>query len=106
MARDPRSFPYQEVPMKPGNVEEKLAVNKYDIDKEWHIRIKEDICTTCESKPCLYACPAECFKFREGHITFAYEGCLECGSCRIVCDKGAVEWALPRAGFGICYQFG
>lgn len=92
--------------MKTTSIEDKLAVNKYDIDKDRHIQIREDICATCEAHPCLYACPADCFKLREGHITFSYEGCLECGSCRIVCDKEAVKWALPRAGFGICYLFG
>lgn len=92
--------------MNPSSIEDKLAVNKFDIDKERHIQIKEDICRTCEGHPCTYACPADCFKLRENHITFSYEGCLECGSCRIVCDKEAIEWALPRAGFGICYQYG
>ena len=42
--------------MKPGNVEDKLAVNKYDIDKERHIQIKEEICATCEARPCLFIC--------------------------------------------------
>ncbi len=92
--------------MKRTSVEDKLAVNKFDIDKERHIRILEDICATCEARPCAAACPAGCFKPGEDHITFSYEGCLECGSCRIVCDKDAVEWTLPRAGFGICYLFG
>jgi ferredoxin like protein len=92
--------------MNPSSIEDKLAVNKFDIDKERHIRIKEDFCDECEGYPCIYACPAGCFKLGEGHITFSYEGCLECGSCWIVCDKEAVEWTLPRAGFGICYQFG
>jgi ferredoxin like protein len=92
--------------MKPATIEDKLAVNKYDIDKERHIHILEDICDTCEGHMCLYTCPADCFKFRDGHMTFSHEGCLECGSCRIVCDKKAVEWALPRAGFGICYLYG
>ena len=92
--------------MKSTNVEDKLAVNKYDVDKEVHIRLLEETCKNCEKQPCLYTCPAKCFKFTEGHITYSFEGCLECGSCRIVCDKNAVEWNLPRAGFGICYQYG
>ncbi len=106
MADDPRFFPDKEVLMKPSNIEDKLAVNKYDIDKERHIQIKEDICKICEQNPCLYVCPADCFKLRDDRISFSFEGCLECGSCRIMCDKEAVEWALPRAGFGICYQYG
>jgi len=92
--------------MNPVKVEDKLAVNKFDIDKEVHIRIREDICKKCEEHYCLYACPASCFKLTEDHITFSYEGCLECGSCQIVCDKEAIDWALPRGGFGICYQYG
>lgn len=92
--------------MKPKTIEEKLAVNKYDIDQEVHIRIDEDICKKCDKHECIYACPADCFKLTEGHITFSFEGCLECGSCRIVCEEGAIDWALPRGGLGICYQYG
>jgi len=92
--------------MKSLSIEEKLAVNKFDIDRDVHIRIREDICNTCDRRYCLYTCPADCFKLTEGHITFSYEGCLECGGCRIVCDKGAIEWNLPRAGFGVCFEYG
>ncbi|MCK4646986.1 MAG: 4Fe-4S dicluster domain-containing protein [Candidatus Aminicenantes bacterium] len=88
------------------SIEDKLAVNKYDIDKEVHIKIYEEICKECDEYSCVYACPADCFKLWEDHITFSYEGCLECGSCQIVCDKDAIDWTLPRAGFGICYEYG
>jgi ferredoxin like protein len=87
-------------------IEEKLAVNKYDVDKDVHIRIDESVCQACHHRACMYVCPAGCYNAAEGHITFSYEGCLECGSCRIVCDKKAVEWTLPRPGFGICYEYG
>lgn len=92
--------------MNPKNIEDKLAVNTYNVDKDVHIRIKEEVCRGCTGFECLYACPAGCFKAVEDHITFSYEGCLECGSCRIVCAKEAIEWTLPRAGFGICFQYG
>jgi len=92
--------------MTPVSIDDKLAVNKYDVDKEVHITINEDICKTCENHPCLYVCPAECYKLGEERITFSYEGCVECGSCRIACDKGAIEWTLPRAGFGVCFEYG
>jgi ferredoxin like protein len=92
--------------MKPQSIEDKLALNKYDVDKDVHIRVREEICELCEKHPCLYACPADCFKLKEEHITFSYEGCLECGSCKIICGDEAIEWILPRAGFGICYQYG
>jgi len=87
-------------------VEDKLALNKFEIDREVHITIDGKICNGCVLHPCVYACPAECYVVREGHVTFSYEGCLECGSCRIACDKSAITWVYPRGGFGISYQFG
>ena len=87
-------------------IEDKLAVNKYDIDRDVHIKFDESICRNCDRHPCLYICPAVCFKLGEGHIIFSYEGCLECGSCRIVCTKKAIDWRTPRPSFGICYELG
>jgi ferredoxin like protein len=92
--------------MKQTSVEERLAVNKYSIDRDVHIRVDAEICRTCDMLYCVVACPAQCFKPTGEGVTFSFEGCLECGSCRIVCPKGAVDWTLPRAGFGISYQFG
>lgn len=94
---------YEDRPMR---IEDKLAVNKYDIDREVHISIDKDICQSCKHHPCLYVCPAGCFTLVEGHVTFSYEGCLECGGCFIACDEKAIEWNLPRAGLGISYQYG
>lgn len=92
--------------MKILNIQDKLATNKYDIDKDVHIKIEENICETCEYRRCIYACPADCYKLTEGHITYSYEGCLECGSCRIACEKASVKWNLPRGGFGMCLEYG
>ena len=87
-------------------VEEKLALNKFEIDRDVHITLDESKCKDCRLTVCVFACPADCYVLRDGHVTFSYEGCLECGSCRIACDKGAIKWVNPRGGFGICYQFG
>jgi ferredoxin like protein len=87
-------------------IEDKLALNKFDIDREVHIRVDEGKCGQCTRKPCLHACPAECYVLREGRVVFSYEGCLECGSCRFSCERGAINWVNPRGGFGVSYQFG
>jgi ferredoxin like protein len=87
-------------------IEEKLALNKYEQSGEAHITLSKESCDHCNLKPCLYACPAECFILREDHVTFSHDGCLECGSCRIVCPEGMLQWAYPQGGFGICYQYG
>ena len=88
------------------SVEEKLAVNKFDVDREVHIQVDGEVCKDCEEHYCLYVCPADCYKLMEEHVTFSYEGCLECGSCRIACRRGAIEWNLPRPGFGVCFEYG
>ena len=87
-------------------IEDKLALNKFEIDKEVHIQVEERLCQDCDLKPCLYVCPSECYQLRDNHMTFSYEGCLECGSCRLACDRQAIRWVYPRGGFGICYQYG
>jgi ferredoxin like protein len=38
-------------------------------------------------------------------MTFVYDGCLECGTCYIVCHKKAfTRWRYPRGGFGVAYR--
>ncbi len=88
------------------NMEERLALNKYDVDNQAHIRLEDGKCRECSHKACLIICPAECFKLREGTVSFAYEGCLECGSCRVVCNEGGLDWSYPRSGFGVSYEYG
>jgi ferredoxin like protein len=34
------------------------------------------------------------------------DGCLECGTCRVVCAPGNVDWDYPRGGYGILFKFG
>ncbi|MBU1208420.1 MAG: hypothetical protein KKH04_16085 [Proteobacteria bacterium] len=35
-------------------------------------------------------------RIRPNLISVAYEGCLECGSCRIGCPHLNIEWRFPR----------
>jgi ferredoxin like protein len=93
-------------PMGSGKIEDKLAVNNYAIDPEVHITIQEALCQQCDKRWCLHACPAGCYKLKDGRVTYSFEGCLECGSCRIVCGKGSVKWDLPRGGMGVCFEYG
>ncbi|MDR3326082.1 MAG: ferredoxin family protein [Rhodospirillaceae bacterium] len=91
------------------NVEEKLFQNRYLLDKEnTHIRIKNlDLCRTSCSQPCTFSCPAACYeKTEDGNIELMTDGCLECGTCRIICPNNNLEWSYPRGGFGISFKFG
>jgi ferredoxin like protein len=92
--------------MSPMTIEERLALNQYEVDTEAHIHLKDDVCLQCELRSCLRVCPAECFKARESRISFSHEGCLECGSCYISCAREAIEWSYPRGHFGISYEYG
>jgi len=88
------------------DIQEKLAINKYYIDEEVHITVDENFCKNCAKIICVNICPADCFRLMNKKVSYFYEGCLECGSCRIACDKGAIHWTYPRGGFGICYEYG
>lgn len=89
-------------------IEELLGFDKFQVDEEFaHIRVNNAVCATCELKPCTWACPARLYTLKEdGTIKFDYAGCLECGTCRVVCPKeGAIEWEYPHATFGIHYRY-
>lgn len=88
---------------------ELLSYNKFNVDEERpHIEIDKAICAGCADRPCLYVCPAVLYKQEEdGGISFDYAGCLECGTCRIMCkNKGIVKWVYPRGTFGVNFRFG
>ena len=92
-------------------VEDKLFQNRYRVDVgRPHIRIKNaDFCSDeCTIKTCTYICPASCYTEEgNGRISLITDGCLECGSCRILCsDHGNIEWEYPRGGHGILFKFG
>ncbi|HWR05741.1 ferredoxin family protein [Sporomusa sp.] len=88
---------------------ELLSLNKFIVDEdEPHIEIDKEICGKCVEKPCLYACPAALYTLeKSGAMSFDYAGCLECGTCRVVCkNKGIVKWVYPRGTFGVAFRFG
>lgn len=88
------------------SIEQRLSLLVFNVDKEPHIIVDTNKCKKCEQKPCVYVCPAELYKLENGEIIFNYEGCLECGSCRIVCPHDAIKWNYPRGGFGAHFRYG
>ncbi|MBL8275798.1 MAG: ferredoxin family protein [Pelomonas sp.] len=93
------------------NVEEKLFQNRYKVDPgRPHIRILDaDVCTNaCQGQQCTFICPAACYKAEgNGRVTLITDGCLECGSCRVICTEHTnVAWEYPRGGHGILFKFG
>ena len=90
------------------NIEDKLSVNKYNVDKDVHITLNDDICNRCNEHPCLFICPGSLYEKNSetGEITIEFSGCLECGSCLIACPLGAITWNYPGGRFGIQYRYG
>ena len=90
-------------------VEEKLFQNRYLVDAgRPHIKVKPHKVPSAGLLAMTTLCPAGCYTKNEaGQVEVAADGCLECGTCRIVTRKtGEVEWNYPRGGFGVLYKFG
>lgn len=90
------------------NVDEYLAVNKYEVDEDHaHIELVDDPADS-EFDKLIMVCPAALYKRDpEGNKTFDYAGCLECGTCRIACGDTIVKkWVNPGPTMGVEYRFG
>lgn len=90
------------------NVDEKLAVDKFNVDEaNPHIVLKDDP-DAGEFDKLILCCPAGLYKRDgDGQTSFDYAGCLECGTCRILCGDTILEkWEYPQAGMGVSYRFG
>ncbi|EIQ0373715.1 ferredoxin family protein [Escherichia coli] len=72
------------------NVDIKLGVNKFHVD-EGHPHI------ILAANPDIDA----------GNIHFDSAGCLECGTCRVLCGNTILEqWQYPAGTFGIDFRYG
>jgi len=92
-------------------VEEKLFQNRYRVDSgRPHVQIKNaETCTSgCADQQCTVCCPAGCYTLEgNGRVVLISDGCLECGTCRIICDEHRnIAWEYPRGGYGILFKFG
>lgn len=90
-------------------VEEKLYQNRYMVDEGHpHIRVKPHKTASEPLRALVKICPAGCYSLGDnGQVEVAPDGCLECGTCRIVCAAtGDIEWSYPRGGYGILFKFG
>lgn len=91
------------------NLEDKLFLVTFNADTESHLSVLDQaVCRGCRDKPCISGCPADCWEHlaEKDEVHVAFEGCLECGTCRIICPYANVGWKYPRGGFGVKYKFG
>jgi len=87
-------------------VDDLFDLVSYKIHSEPHIKVDRNICRQCEHRACTFVCPAHCYLWNEEkeRLDFGYELCLECGTCLLICDRGALEWSYPKGGFGVRYR--
>ena len=96
-------------PSKAVSVEDRVGLDKFEFDEEPFITVDTAICRTCESKPCLYVCPAKVYRLEKGELVYNVEGCIEMGACAVVCKhrgKDAIRWSYPRGSHGVEFRFG
>lgn len=96
--------------MEKKTLPEKLFLLSFKVDKTSHLVLNKEFCLKCaeSERACLWICPSEVYKWdaEKKDIIVGYEGCLECGTCRIACSSEALDWRNPRGGFGVAYRFG
>jgi len=85
---------------------EKLLKIRFLVSMEPHIVLDSSKCSQCDLQSSLYFCPAGCFTEENDEIKFNYEGCLECGTCRVMLPKEALKWDYPLGGYGVSYRIG
>ncbi len=98
---------------KKETVEAKLGLLDWKKHPETHIKLRktgaEAPCASeCENKPCVTICPAKVYEWEpeQKKVMLAYENCIECGACRMLCPFDNIECDWPGGGHGIKYKFG
>lgn len=89
-------------------IKEKIAICSIKHHEQSHIKINVDICKNCQTRICIIACPAHLYTFESetGKLIVDHTGCLECGTCMIICSSKGITWKYPEAGYGIYYRYG
>lgn len=90
------------------NIDDKLFKVKYVADDESHITPNFEECAVCTSKVCTFICPAHVYEWDEEQqkLIVGHENCLECGACRIACERKCIEWNYPKGTKGVTFKHG
>ncbi len=92
---------------KPLKLEDLLQRDIWDVDEDPHIEIPKDPeqQVGLPKKALVYLCPAGCYTMVGDTVLFSYEGCFECGLCRVVSPEDKIKWEYPKSGKGIQFRF-
>ena len=94
--------------MENKNIEEKLYTVKMSPDNVSHLISDSESCKLCKSKVCTFVCPANVYEWvaQNNTLVVKYENCLECGACRIACEKKNLKWKYPKGNKGVTFKNG
>jgi ferredoxin like protein len=86
----------------------KLSKTTFSPHTSSHLAVRDqEMCHGCVLRPCISVCPAGVYTYCEAlGLIVAYQKCLECGSCKIVCEFDNIDWNYPPGGFGVDYMQG
>ncbi len=90
-------------------LEEKLGLNKYYVEEGVpHIVIDHHYPDMDEKMKLVNACPVGLYTLEEdGSLAFDYAGCVECGTCRVLCGKTIIKkWEYPHDTKGVEFRQG
>lgn len=90
------------------SLDDKLGIDRFNVDEHnAHITINKNYENEEKIGQLIMACPAGLYQYENGKIIFNHEGCLECGTCRVL-SKGKVvdSWNYPLGGMGIEFYMG
>lgn len=91
------------------SIDDKLGLLRFNADKSYkHITVNEDYADDKEVDRVIMACPAKLYsRSNEGKVLFNHEGCLECGTCRVLSGgKVIATWNHPNGGMGVNFRQG
>ncbi|MDR0850974.1 MAG: ferredoxin family protein [Clostridiales Family XIII bacterium] len=90
------------------SVDDKLGVDRFLTDEgNPHILIDETYNDEKQINRVVMACPAGLYTYEDGKVSFNYEGCLECGTCRVLSSGKLIKsWSYPRGSKGIEFHQG
>ena len=90
------------------SVDDKLGFVKFNTDEEHpHITINPSFSKEKDIRRLVMACPAGLYRYEDGKVIFSHEGCLECGTCRVISGGKVVKsWEHPEGDFGVEFRQG
>ena len=85
----------------------KLGLDVFKTGGAPHIRIREGREGDPRLRRMTAICPAGLYSENEGgKVSLTVDGCLECGTCRLVCGHEVLSWEYPEGGTGVQFRYG